>query len=376
MIAPQAFVEELQRYGTDFFCGVPDSLLKNLCAYITDTVDREHHIITANEGNAVALAAGHHLATGAIPFVYMHNSGQGNAINPLLSLADEDVYQIPMLLCVGWRGEPGVKDEPQHLKQGKVTLSLFEAAGIPYQVLSAEPEQMVAQISEAYASMQENSSPYALIIRKEVFSSYVLQQKTIVDGALVREEALEIVVDHLPPDAIVVSTTGMASRELYEIREKREEGHQKDFLTVGSMGHASQIALGIALAKKERLVVCIDGDGAALMHLGGAAIIANATPERFLHIILNNGSHDSVGGQPTVGRSVNLVGVLLSLGYAKAVQVKTEDELIEALSAAVAGPYCIEVLVKRGNRADLGRPKSTPVENKHAFMRYMTEAGV
>jgi phosphonopyruvate decarboxylase len=376
MIAPQEFVEALERYGTDFFCGVPDSLLKNLCAYITDTVDAEHHIITANEGNAVALAAGHHLATGSIPFVYMQNSGQGNAINPLLSLVDEDVYQIPMLLCVGWRGEPGIKDEPQHLKQGKVTLSIFEAVGIPYQTLSTEPAEVAVQLSDAYVYMQENSAPYALVIRKGVFAPYELKQKTIVDGAFTREQALEIVVDHLPPDAIVVSTTGMVSRELYEIREKREEGHHKDFLTVGSMGHASQIALGVALAKKERPVVCIDGDGAALMHLGGAAIIANAKPKRFLHIILNNGAHDSVGGQPTVGRSVDLVGTLLSLGYAKAVQAKTQDELIEALSVPVAGPYCIEVLVKKGNRPDLGRPKSTPVENKHAFMRYMTEAGV
>lgn len=373
MIAPSAFVQELQKQGTGFFTGVPDSLLKNLCAYITDSFDAEHHIIAANEGNAVGLAAGHYLATGTIPMVYMQNSGEGNAVNPLLSLADTDVYQIPLLLCIGWRGEPGVHDEPQHVKQGKVTLSLLESMGIPYQVLSSDEATMKAQVEQVYATMKAGHAPVALIVKKGLFAEYTLQQSVCVEGQLTREEALEIIVKHTAPHAIFVSTTGMASRELYEIRERHGEGHEKDFLTVGSMGHASQIALGIALNKKHRQVFCLDGDGAALMHLGGMAIIGTRKPENYFHIILNNGSHDSVGGQPTVGREVDMVGVSASLGYATSVKVTDESTLVDALSTKKTGPHCIEVLVKKGNRKDLGRPKSTPVENKQAFMHYIAE---
>lgn len=374
MIAPELFVGELQSRGTGFFTGVPDSLLKNLCAYITDAFDEKHHIIAANEGNAVALAVGHHLATGTIPMVYMQNSGEGNAVNPLLSLADGDVYRIPLLLCIGWRGEPGVHDEPQHVKQGKVTLSLLDTMGIPFQILSSETDELKAQVEKAYAYMRSEGTPYALIIQKGLFDDYALKNARDVEGTMSREEALELVVKHTAHDAIYVSTTGMASRELYEIRERNGEGHQKDFLTVGSMGHASQIALGIALSKKARQVVCLDGDGAVLMHLGGMAIIGTTKPENYVHIILNNGAHDSVGGQPTVGRDVDLASVALCLGYKASVKVNTQKQLIDALKADGPGPRCIEVLVRKGNRKDLGRPKSTPVENKQAFMQYIAEA--
>ncbi|NLK06083.1 MAG: phosphonopyruvate decarboxylase, partial [Spirochaetales bacterium] len=229
MIDPSSFVQELQKQGTGFFTGVPDSLLKNLCAFITDSFDAEHHIIAANEGNAVALAAGHYLATGTIPMVYMQNSGEGNAVNPLLSLADTDVYQVPLLLCIGWRGEPGVHDEPQHVKQGKVTLSLLETMGIPYQVLSSDEASMKVQVEQAYATMKTEQAPVALIVKKGLFAEYALQQPDRVEGKLTREEALEIIVSHTDPRAIFVSTTGMASRELYEIRERNGVGHEKDF---------------------------------------------------------------------------------------------------------------------------------------------------
>lgn len=375
MITPEMFVGELQKQGTGFFAGVPDSLLKSLCAYITDTFDKEHHIIAANEGNAVALAVGHHLATGTIPMVYMQNSGEGNTVNPLLSLADRDVYQIPLLLCIGWRGEPGVHDEPQHVKQGKVTLSLLETLGISYEVLSSEPEEVMTQIGKAYSRMRSESAPYALIVQKGLFEDYNPRNAVSADGTMSREEALEIVVRYTAGDAIYVSTTGMASRELYEIRERNGEGHEKDFLTVGSMGHASQIALGIALSKKDRQVICLDGDGAALMHLGGMAVIGTIKPENYVHIILNNGAHDSVGGQPTAGREVDFAGAALCFGYRKSVRVTNQEQLIAALKADGPGPRCIEVQVKRGNRKDLGRPKSTPVENKQAFMQYLKEAG-
>lgn len=371
MIEPQFFVEEIKKRGTAFFTGVPDSLLKALCAYITDSVDEEHHIIAANEGNAVALGCGNYLATSRIPLVYMQNSGEGNAVNPLLSLADGDVYQIPVLLVIGWRGEPGVADEPQHKKQGKVTLSLLEAMGIPYQVLSEDEHEVRSQIATAYAAMEQSLSPYALIVRKNLFAEYSLKNGKQPTGAMSREEAIDCIVSKAPSSAIFVSTTGMASRELYEIREKNAQSHESDFLTVGSMGHSSQIALGIALVRKDRQVYCLDGDGSTLMHLGGMAIIGSKKPKNYCHVILNNGSHDSVGGQPTVGRDVKLVQVALALGYDSAMQVSTKKELEAALDENTSGLRCIEVLVKKGNRKDLGRPKSTPIENKHAFMRYI-----
>lgn len=374
MIQPKAFIEQLQQGGIDFFAGVPDSLLKNLCAYITDNVSREKNIIAANEGNAVALAAGYHLATGKIGCVYMQNSGEGNIVNPLLSLVDEDVYHIPMLLIIGWRGEPGVHDEPQHKKQGKVTLALLEAMGVPYAVLDEKWEQ---QVQQAIATIQETNGIFALIVRKGTFDEYALQTQSMSSLPLSREEAIKIVVDKLQEDDIVVSTTGMISRELFEYREAKQQGHKADFLTVGSMGHASQIALGIALQKPNRRVFVFDGDGAMLMHMGGMAIIGDYCPKNLVHIIFNNGAHDSVGGQPTVGQKIDVEAIAKAVGYTDVVSVDNEMALNCAMnhinSASIEGTALINVNVHKGNRKDLGRPTTTPIENKQALMENLAK---
>lgn len=369
MIEPKQFIECLRAGGVDFFAGVPDSLLKNLCAYITDNVSRENNIIAANEGGAVALAAGYHLATGKTGCVYMQNSGEGNAVNPLLSLMDADVYQMPLLLVIGWRGEPGVHDEPQHVKQGKVTLSLLDAMGIPYSVLD---ENWEGQVDEALRVISETNGIYALIVRKGTFEEYKLQNQVALDWQLGREEAIKIVVDKLKDDDIVVSTTGMISRELFEYREAKHQGHAHDFLTVGSMGHASQIALGIALQKPERRVVVFDGDGALLMHMGGMAIIGDYAPKNLVHIVFNNGAHDSVGGQPTVGQKIDVEAIAKAVGYADVISVDSQMSLMAAMNhvncAVIDGVSLINVNVRKGNRKDLGRPTTTPQENKNALM--------
>jgi len=374
MIQPQAFIEKLRQGGVEFFAGVPDSLLKNLCAYITDNVARENNIIAANEGGAVALAAGYHLATGKTGCVYMQNSGEGNAVNPLLSLMDADVYRMPLLLVIGWRGEPGVHDEPQHVKQGKVTLSLLDAMGIPYAVLDENWEQ---QTDEALRVIQETNGIYALIVRKGTFEEYKLQNQVASDWALGREEAIKIVVDKLKDDDIVVSTTGMISRELFEYREAKHQGHAHDFLTVGSMGHASQIALGIALQKPERRVVVFDGDGALLMHMGGMAIIGDYAPRNLVHIVFNNGAHDSVGGQPTVGQKIDVEAIAKAAGYADVISVDSQMSLMCAMNhvncAVIDGVSLINVNVRKGNRKDLGRPTTTPQENKNALMEELSK---
>ena len=369
MIQPKDFIERLRAGGVDFFAGVPDSLLKNLCAYITDNVRRENNIIAANEGGAVALAAGYHLATGKTGCVYMQNSGEGNAVNPLLSLMDADVYRMPLLLVIGWRGEPGVHDEPQHVKQGKVTLSLLDAMGVPYAVLD---EKWEGQVDEALRLIKETNGIYALIVRKGTFEEYKLQNQVALDWALGREEAIKIVVDKLREDDIVVSTTGMISRELFEYREAKHQGHAHDFLTVGSMGHASQIALGIALQKPNRRVIVFDGDGAAIMHMGGMAIIGDYAPKNLVHIVFNNGAHDSVGGQPTVGQKIDVEAIAKAVGYADVITVDSPMSLMAAMNhvncAVIDGVSLINVNVRKGNRKDLGRPTTTPQENKNALM--------
>lgn len=375
MISPRFFVESLAAMQVDFYTGVPDSLLKNICAYITDCLPKESNVIAANEGGAIGLAAGYYLATGKIPVVYMQNSGEGNAVNPLMSLTDKDVYNIPVLLLIGWRGEPGVRDEPQHVKQGKVTLELLKTMDIRYEVLSMNEAECLNQLEKAKAYMEETLEPFALVISKGTFSDYSLQREENEDFTLVREDAIKIVTSSMESDAVVVSTTGMISRELFEYRECMRQSHQCDFLTVGSMGHASQIALGIALQKKDRKVYCFDGDGALLMHLGSVAIIASMHLDNYVHVVFNNGAHDSVGGQPTVALDMNLPKIALACGYVWALSVADEDSLRKALEKVkgVRGPVFLEIKVRKGARKDLGRPTTTPIQNKEALMGFLLE---
>ena len=385
MIRPEFFIEALREKGIDCFAGVPDSLLKNICAYITDYFDAQHNIIAANEGAAVGLAAGHYLATGQPACVYMQNSGEGNIINPLASLTDQEVYNIPVLLLIGWRGRPGVHDEPQHVKQGKVTTGLLNVMGVNYEVLSKEEDKAAKQIEKA-AKALANKEVFALVIEKDTFEDYKLQNVEVNDLTMSREEAIQTVAAALGEKDCIVSTTGMISRELFEYRAAMNQGHERDFLTVGSMGHASQIALGIAMAKTDRKVWCFDGDGAAIMHMGSMAIVANKAPKNYVHVVFNNGAHDSVGGQPTVGLKIDLPTVAKAVGYKAAISVSSKEELEKELSTLIAtphsqgensqlstlgGPILLEVQVRKGNRKDLGRPTTTPIQNKEALMDFL-----
>lgn len=374
MIRPGFFIEKLRENGIDFFAGVPDSLLKNICAYITDHFDAQHNIIAANEGAAVGLAAGHYLATGQPACVYMQNSGEGNIINPIASLTDPEVYNIPVLLLIGWRGRPGVHDEPQHVKQGKVTTGLLNVMGINYEVLSKEEDKAEKQIAKAIAALQRKEV-YALVIEKDTFEDYKLQNVEQNSLTLSREEAIQTVAASLGETDCIVSTTGMISRELFEYRAAKGQGHERDFLTVGSMGHASQIALGIALAQPERRVWCFDGDGAAIMHMGSMSIVGNKDPEHYVHVVFNNGAHDSVGGQPTVGLRIDLPAIAKAVGYKVVYSVDNKADL-EAILKNVndfESPALLEVKVKKGNRKDLGRPTTTPIQNKEALMQFLSK---
>ena len=351
MLEVNKFVGCLREAGVEFFTGVPDSLLKSFCAYVTDSCG-ENHVIAANEGGAVGLAAGHYLAIGNPALVYMQNSGQGNAVNPLCSLADPDVYSIPMVLLVGWRGEPGVKDEPQHAKQGKVTVSLFETLGIPTEILPDDDESAADLTRGMVERAKAESRPVALIVRKGLFAEYKLQNKQPDIAALSRERAIEDILKSLPEDAVVVSTTGMISREVYETRERLGQDHSRDFLTVGSMGHAVMIALGIAKTQPNRRVFCLDGDGASIMQMGNMAIAGQSGCANLTHIVLNNAAHDSVGGQPTVGGSIELSAIAAACGYNRS-----------------GSPKFMEIKVAKGARKDLGRPKEPPQVNKALYMK-------
>ena len=378
MISPKYFIEALREKDIDCFAGVPDSLLKNICAYITDHFDAAHNIIAANEGAAVGLAAGHYLATGQPACVYMQNSGEGNIINPLASLTDQEVYNIPVLLLIGWRGRPGVHDEPQHVKQGKVTTGLLNVMGVNYEVLSKEEDKAAKQIDKA-AKALANKEVFALVIEKDTFEDYKLQNVEVNDLTMSREEAIQTVAAALGEKDCIVSTTGMISRELFEYRAAMNQGHERDFLTVGSMGHASQIALGIALAQPERRVWCFDGDGAAIMHMGSMAIVANKAPKNYVHVVFNNGAHDSVGGQPTVGLKIDLPAVAKAVGYKATISIDSKEGLEKELStlnsqlSTVGGPVLLEIKVKKGNRKDLGRPTTTPIQNKEALMAFLKD---
>lgn len=372
-LEPAEFYGLLKENGIDFYTGVPDSLLKDYCAYVADTCPPDKHIITANEGSAIAVASGYHLATRKFPVVYMQNSGFGNAINPLLSLADAKIYSIPMLLLVGWRGEPGKKDEPQHLVQGKAMASMLTTCGINYEVLPDFIEGARETIASALQHMQTRKSPYALLVKRQCFTKYSLKNKEKDIYPLTREEILSLVLESLGKFDITVATTGFCSRELYELRQKAEEGHQRDFLTVGSMGHASAIACGIALNKPSRQVVTIDGDGAAIMHMGSFATVGKVGCKNFKHILINNGAHDSVGGQSTGAFQIDFPKIALACGYKYADIAATKEEVQQKMGELMKaeGPAFLEIRSKKGARKDLGRPKSSPAQNKADFMQFL-----
>lgn len=369
MINTKQFYDYLVAKNLDFFVGVPDSILKNLCACIKENSDSKHNIITANEGNAVAIACGYHMSSNKYGVVYMQNSGLGNTVNPLLSLADDEVYNIPMLLIIGWRGEPEKKDEPQHVKQGKLTLPLLETMGIEYMILDDNYQE---QIDKCYQYMKETNKPIALIVRKNSFEDYnITKDKT--NYTLTREEALDTIIKELNDDDFIVSTTGKTSREIFELREKNNQGHSNDFLTVGSMGHTASIAFGLCL-NTDKNVYCIDGDGSFIMHMGGFAVIAQNPCDNFKYILINNGAHESVGGQPTVGFNIKIDEILKAVGFKNVYTATTEEEIKESLSKIKNNSMeALIIYTKQGSRKDLGRPTTTPIENKKALMEKLAK---
>ena len=362
--------------GADFYTGVPDSQLKALCNCLMNTygIDKKHHIIAANEGNCTALAAGYHLATGRVPVVYMQNSGQGNIINPVASLLNDKVYAIPMIFVIGWRGEPGIHDEPQHIYQGEVTVKLMEDMDIRTFIIGKDTtDEEVSAAMEDFRKLLSQGKQVAFIVRKGALK-YDEPVEYKNENTMLREEIIQHIADAAGEDPIV-STTGKASRELFETRTARAQSHKYDFLTVGSMGHSSSIALGVALNKPDKRIWCIDGDGAVLMHMGSMAVLGANAPENLIHIVINNGAHETVGGMPTVASKLDLVSIAKACGYPNAVSVDSFEALDKELEAAKSRHQLslIEVKCSIGARDDLGRPTTTALENKENFMKFLAE---
>ena len=365
MIDTKKFYNTLIKNSFDYFVGVPDSLLKEFCLCIND-LSKNNHIITANEGNAVAIASGYNIATSKYGVVYMQNSGLGNIVNPLLSLADEKVYKIPMLFIIGYRGEPNVKDEPQHIKQGELTLPLLDTLGIKYFILNEDYEE---QIKQCYDYIKQTEKPIALVVKKDTFSKYEKDFVSNNNNSLSREEALEIIINNLDNNDFIVSTTGKTSREIFEIREKNKTDHSKDFLTVGSMGHTSSLALGISL-NTDKNIYCIDGDGAFIMHMGGLAIAIQNAKDNFKYILINNGCHESVGGQPTIAYNIDIEKILLGFGFKKVFIVDNKEDIVLALKEQKENnKIAIIINANDKSRKDLGRPTTTPIYNKEQFQK-------
>ena len=374
MIDQKKFHECLQDAGVEFITGVPDSLLNEFCLYVQEELPKDRHVLAANEGNAIAIAAGFHLATGSVPLVYMQNSGLGNAMNPLLSLVDKDVYAIPMVLLIGWRGVPGTGDWAQHKKQGELTPVLLESMDIPYQIIDEDGDAAFDSAKWAVGATRKQNSPVALIAKKGVFAQGNKKDFLSEESpyTMTRENAINCILQCVPADTLFVASTGRTSRELFALRDINGTGHDKDVLNVGAMGHASSIATGIALAQKHRLVVCLDGDAAALMHLGALTTTGKTGPTNFLHVVLNNGAHESVGGQPSAGFKADLTNIATHSGYRTiGSAVETEQTLRKTINRLleVPGPSFVDIRIRKGIRADLPTLIIDHSDLKELFMK-------
>jgi phosphonopyruvate decarboxylase len=374
---PNNFFNYLKNKGIQFYTGVPDSLLKELNNVILLNTESKDHIITANEGSAIGVATGYHFATKKIPMVYLQNSGTGNIINPLMSLAHKDVYSIPMLIVIGWRGEPGVKDEPQHIAQGSCMIDLINSLNVTYDILPNNENEANEVLDKALGLIKEESRPHILLVKKNTFEKCTEKVSIVNNYHIYRKEAIEKLIKFFNKD-IILSTTGKISRELLESADEIGMNHDNIFLNVGAMGHVSMISLGIALNTNKK-VLCVDGDGSVIMHMGNLTSIGTIKCNNLVHVVLNNGMHESVGIQPTTAFDVNLSKVAESCGYSYCKQVSNLEDLEKELNFISESNFekavFLEVLInnKVNYTHELSRPKKSPIERKDKFINFINE---
>ena len=373
MINQKFLFDQLHNLGLNFFTGVPDSLLNDFCLHLVNNVPDSQHIMAANEGNAIGIAAGYHMATSEVPVVYMQNSGIGNATNPLLSLTHQDVYSIPMILVIGWRGDPAIKDHAQHKKQGELTPVLMKDMDIPYEILDAD-ETVVEKFAWAAKTAKETNSPVALIAKKAILAQKEKKQEYAECTSMNREEAISAVLDVFGKDAIYLATTGRATRELHEQIMLHGYSHEIEFLNVGAMGHLSSIGLGLAIGAPDRKIVVFDGDAAAVMHMGSLATNGRYQPKNLIHIVLNNGVNESVGGQKSSGQIIDLTTVARGCGYTTLDSyVEGKEDLQKAVRQLAKSNHLsfVDVHVRQGIRKDMPGLKIEHQPAKEALMNYL-----
>ncbi len=371
-MSPKELIALLLKNKNHFITGVPDSIFKHLIIEVKKD-NRFEHVITNNEGESCALAAGYHLATGKVPIVYMQNSGLGNTINPLTSLLDENIYSIPALLLIGWRAVPGQKDEPQHKTMGAILPDLLNLLGIPYAIAENNTDMMNYIFQQAASHFKAQQKPFAILFPKDVIKPDTTETKItdIPEGSVIREALLELIIKNSKKSDVLITTTGKTSRELYEIRERLGQDHSSDFLTVGSMGCAASIALGVAMQQKNRRVILIDGDGACLMRMEALATIGAQQPENLFHILVDNNAYESTGSQQTLSNKVDFSAIATACNYPNSTTVDTLTDFEKAFGKFNKGPNMLVVKSFPYSRSDLGRPKTTPIENKMAFMEQL-----
>lgn len=374
MIRAEQLYDHLGREGISFYTGVPDSLLKNFLQYVQDHTAGEQYIITANEGLALALASGYYLQSGKLPLVYLQNSGLGNLVNPLSSLADQEMYGVPMILLIGWRGEPGIPDEPQHRKMGAITVPLLEVLGVPVFKLDQQSIDPLQIVSTAIQTAREKQNPVALLLSADIFEKVQYEKTTIpATLSLQRESVIRELIKTLSGDETVICTTGKSGREFDEQNKAAGNKIKKYFLSVGAMGHASHIALGIHLQNPSKTIL-IDGDGALLMHMGALPTISHFANKNFIHLLINNGCHESVGGQPTEAFRVDCTAIARASGYQHTFLIRNEQELNHWLqnSLSSSDTQFVEIRTNAISRPDLGRPAGDPKDWKNDFMSHLT----
>ncbi len=357
MINPIKFIEFFKRNKISFFTGVPDSTLKNF-TYLLNKEFKNHYPVY-NEGSAISLAIGYHLSKKNIACVYLQNSGLSNAINPLISIAHKKVYSIPLLILIGWRGSPkGPPDEPQHHVKGKITKDILKLLDIKTIVLNDEND--FSKLKKLINFSKNNNRAVACLIKNNTFKNVNLTfKKKHKKSKIYRKEVLDELLKQIKKKTKIISTTGFTSREIYQLRKEKNYQNGKDFYMVGGMGHAGMVSLGVAINEKNQ-IICLDGDGSILMHMGSLKTQGLFGRKNFKHILLNNNCHESVGEQDTFAEGTNFPKLCKMLGYKNVFEISYKKDLKKKLNSFLKsnGPSFLEIKIRTGTLKNLIRPNS------------------
>ena len=366
MIEVKSLINLLKKNNSNFYTGVPDSVLKEL-SFALRNKGTKNHIIATNEGSAVSLGIGNYLSTKKVPCIYMQNSGLSNALNPLISIAHEKVYSIPLILIIGWRGSPKIKDEPQHNVKGQITESLLKLLNINYTIIRTIAD--LKKFDKQIKSAKKKNSIVACLIEQGTLEKTKQINKKKDFYKLDKELFLKTLLESLEKNTKIISSTGYNSRELMFLRNKYKIQNSRDFYMVGGMGHSSSVALGYSLSTKKK-TICVDGDGSLLMHLGSIKTVGTFAKNNFKYILLNNNSHDSVGGQNTYADDINFKNLSKSLGFKKFYLIKNDRNLKKNIQKFLKDKnLCfLEVKVSNSKIKNLPRPTNL-IKIKKLFMK-------